>query len=114
MQTDRREFVALCGGVFAGSLLAAGPAVARGLQASEPSSGGRKKVIIDTDPGVDDAFALLPAMSSPEIDLLAVTSATSPGCSRTRRPISEHRVWLRSPYLHGGIFTPHTRCRVNQ
>lgn len=74
MQTDRREFVALCGGVFAGSFLAAGPALARGLEASEPSSGGRKKVIIDTDPGVDDAFALLLAMSSPEIDLLAVTA----------------------------------------
>ena len=32
------------------------------------------KVIIDTDPGVDDAFALLLAMRSPELKVLAVTA----------------------------------------
>ena len=33
-----------------------------------------QKVIIDTDPGVDDAFALLLAMRSPELKVLAVTA----------------------------------------
>lgn len=34
----------------------------------------RKPVIIDTDPGVDDALALLLAASSPELEVLAVTT----------------------------------------
>jgi inosine-uridine nucleoside N-ribohydrolase len=33
----------------------------------------QRDVIIDTDPGVDDAFALLLAMRSPELNVLAVT-----------------------------------------
>ncbi|WP_158944189.1 nucleoside hydrolase [Granulicella sp. S190] len=32
------------------------------------------KVIIDTDPGVDDAFALMLAMRSPELNVLAITA----------------------------------------
>ena len=32
------------------------------------------KVIIDTDPGVDDAMAILLACAHPEIDLLGLTS----------------------------------------
>jgi inosine-uridine nucleoside N-ribohydrolase len=32
------------------------------------------KVIIDTDPGVDDAFALMLAMRSPELNVMAVTA----------------------------------------
>ena len=32
-------------------------------------------VILDCDPGTDDVFALLLALASPEIDLLAVTVA---------------------------------------
>jgi pyrimidine-specific ribonucleoside hydrolase len=38
-----------------------------------PASHGRRKVIIDCDPGVDDALALLFAMCSPEIKIEAVT-----------------------------------------
>ncbi len=34
-----------------------------------------KPIILDCDPGTDDAFALLLAIASPEIDLLAVTVA---------------------------------------
>ncbi|KAA2259532.1 nucleoside hydrolase [Solihabitans fulvus] len=34
----------------------------------------RTPLIIDTDPGVDDAFALALAAASPEVDLLAVTT----------------------------------------
>ena len=34
-----------------------------------------KKIILDCDPGHDDAFALMMAVASPEIDLLAVTTS---------------------------------------
>ena len=33
-----------------------------------------KKVIIDSDPGIDDAMAILFAHASPEIDLLGITT----------------------------------------
>ncbi|MDG1207667.1 MAG: nucleoside hydrolase, partial [Paracoccaceae bacterium] len=32
-----------------------------------------RKIIIDTDPGQDDAVALLLAMASPELDILGIT-----------------------------------------
>jgi len=41
-----------------------------------------RKVIIDTDPGIDDALALLLAFASPELEVLAVTVVA--GCSRFR------------------------------
>jgi len=34
-----------------------------------------KKVIIDTDPGIDDALALLLALESPELEILAITAS---------------------------------------
>jgi inosine-uridine nucleoside N-ribohydrolase len=34
----------------------------------------RKKVILDTDTGVDDAMAIILALSSPELDVLAITT----------------------------------------
>jgi purine nucleosidase len=70
MKADRREFVAMSAGFVAASLLH--PALSTAQPETAPP--GRKKIIIDTDPGVDDAFALLLAMSSPEFDLLAVTA----------------------------------------
>ena len=36
-------------------------------------NGLRKKIIIDTDPGQDDAVAILLALASPELDVLGVT-----------------------------------------
>lgn len=42
--------------------------------ASTSPRGGRCPVIIDTDPGIDDAIALALACASPEIDLLGVTT----------------------------------------
>src|SRR5215813_490003 len=41
----------------------------------DPGSAGRgpARVIIDTDPGVDDALALLLAMRSPELRIEAIT-----------------------------------------
>jgi purine nucleosidase len=53
-----------------------------------------KTVIIDCDPGQDDAIALLLAMASPEdLELLAVTTVagnvSEPACSRNARKILE-------------------------
>jgi inosine-uridine nucleoside N-ribohydrolase len=41
--------------------------------ASQGNGGGPHRVIIDTDPGVDDAFALLLAMRSPELKIEGIT-----------------------------------------
>jgi purine nucleosidase len=38
-----------------------------------PASAAAKKVIFDTDPGTDDALALMLALNSPELDLRAIT-----------------------------------------
>ena len=35
---------------------------------------GRQKIIIDTDPGQDDAVAILLALASPELDVLGITA----------------------------------------
>lgn len=50
-------------------LLVGGPSAS----AAEGGSTGPRKVIIDTDPGTDDAMAILLALSSPEIDVQAFT-----------------------------------------
>ncbi|HWV41050.1 nucleoside hydrolase, partial [Pseudorhodoplanes sp.] len=34
----------------------------------------RQKIIIDTDPGQDDAVAILLALASPELDVLGITA----------------------------------------
>lgn len=34
----------------------------------------RKKIIMDMDPGVDDALAIIMALRSPELEILAVTA----------------------------------------
>jgi hypothetical protein len=53
-----------------------------------PAFGAAKKVIIDTDPGTDDAMALMLALNSPELDVRAVTvvpgnvTAKHPGSRR--------------------------------
>ncbi|MEV4311167.1 nucleoside hydrolase [Actinocrispum sp. NPDC049592] len=45
-----------------------------------------RRLIIDTDPGVDDAFAIALACASPEVDLLAVTTvAGNIGIEHTTR-----------------------------
>jgi inosine-uridine nucleoside N-ribohydrolase len=69
----RRQFVASSAALSLGSLVprlnaAGGPA--RGPQ---PSGRGPFRVIIDTDPGVDDALALLLAMRSPELQIEGIT-----------------------------------------
>lgn len=59
----RRTFVAASAGLAA----AAAVTPARG------QTGAPRRVIIDTDPGVDDAFALLLAMRSPELKIEGIT-----------------------------------------
>lgn len=68
----KREFVAASAGLMAGGL--AGPAFAQAPGApGRMSAGASRRVIIDTDPGVDDAFALLLAMRSPELKIEGIT-----------------------------------------
>ncbi len=38
-----------------------------------------RKILIDCDPGVDDALALLLALSAPEAEVLAVTTVAGNG-----------------------------------
>src|ERR1700682_4503170 len=72
----RRQFVA-----SSSAALAAGGFVPQALAASSPAAGqtnqttsrGPFRVIIDTDPGVDDALALLLAMRSAELKIEAIT-----------------------------------------
>jgi inosine-uridine nucleoside N-ribohydrolase len=71
----RRQFVA-----SSSAALAASGFVSQTFAASSPAAGqnqtagsGPFRVIIDTDPGVDDALALLLAMRSPELKIEAIT-----------------------------------------
>src|SRR6201993_830622 len=71
----RRQFVtSSAAAVVAGSLSPAALAheQTRGA-ADRPTSSSPSRVIIDTDPGVDDAFALLLAMRSPELKIEGIT-----------------------------------------
>jgi len=38
-----------------------------------------RKIIIDTDPGQDDAVAILLALASPELDILGITAVAGNG-----------------------------------
>jgi inosine-uridine nucleoside N-ribohydrolase len=73
----RRQFVASTAAVLAVGGVSAG-AVAQeqplGGTAERPKGAGVHRVIIDTDPGVDDAFALLLAMRSPELKIEGITA----------------------------------------
>jgi inosine-uridine nucleoside N-ribohydrolase len=72
----RRQFVATAGGALAASGFAAEALAATlplGGQSDQKATRGPFRVIIDTDPGVDDALALLLAMRSPELQIEAIT-----------------------------------------
>ena len=70
----RREFVtSSAAGVALGSLVHSTHAAALANQPGPQSGSGPFRVIIDTDPGVDDALALLLAMRSPELKIEAIT-----------------------------------------
>ncbi|MGB8581267.1 MAG: nucleoside hydrolase [Candidatus Sulfotelmatobacter sp.] len=67
----RRQFVtSSTAALFASSLAGAAPL---SQVSARDGAGGQSRVIIDTDPGVDDAFALLLAMRSPELKIEAIT-----------------------------------------
>jgi inosine-uridine nucleoside N-ribohydrolase len=67
----RRQFVAkTAAGVVATGLI---PGTQGSLMADQKDQGSGHRVIIDTDPGVDDAFALLLAMRSPELKIEGLT-----------------------------------------
>ena len=88
-ETNRREFLAGSVGAIAAAKLgskfaAAGegggarsslPYGAAGASLSEvaPTPAAPLRVIIDTDPGVDDALAILLALRSPELKVEAIT-----------------------------------------
>lgn len=76
IKPNRRDFLGFCGGTLLTGMLEKS-ALMLGENKHEgkiESRGIPKKVIIDTDPGVDDAFALLLAMRSPELNILAITA----------------------------------------
>jgi inosine-uridine nucleoside N-ribohydrolase len=66
---DRRQFLTGSGLVMAGLFTRSDF-----LSAQASGGGTAQKIIIDTDPGVDDAFALLMAMRSRELNILAITA----------------------------------------
>lgn len=65
----RRQFV----GSSAAAVVASRFAGTFSQTAASGTPGRQSRVIIDTDPGVDDAFALLLAMRSPELKIEAIT-----------------------------------------
>ncbi len=72
----RREFVAASSAGLALGGLAGSPLALRAQGNDSVSKGngsGPHRVMIDTDPGVDDAFALLLAMRSPELKIEGIT-----------------------------------------
>ncbi len=76
----RREFVTTSAAAMGASSLASGFALpAQAAQASDSGQPAKRtdrgpfRVIIDTDPGVDDALALLLAMRSPELKIEGIT-----------------------------------------
>jgi len=51
----------------------------------------RTRVVIDTDPGVDDAVAILLALASPELDVVALTTVTG-NVDLTRTTLNARRL----------------------
>ncbi len=76
-RVTRRQFVTTSAAAIAAGSLAAGfVPTARAYDQVQPGQkrdGGPFRVIIDTDPGVDDALALLLAMRSPELKIEGIT-----------------------------------------
>jgi inosine-uridine nucleoside N-ribohydrolase len=77
---SRREFLGASAGIALGGFLGEALAAPGGRTASLAShtavtapSPSPRRIIIDTDPGVDDAFAILLALRSPELQVEAIT-----------------------------------------
>lgn len=71
---------------------------------------GRHKVIFDTDPGVDDALALLYLLRHPDIDLVGVTTVfgNAPVSLTTRNARFLLRSWRHEVPVHAGAATAMT------
>ena len=70
----RRQFVTTSAtGLAASAIVAGAPSAFSAGSMDQANAGGAHRVIIDTDPGVDDALALLLAMRSPELKIEAIT-----------------------------------------
>ena len=71
----RRQFMATATGGMAASALFRNATALASLseQMEKPGNTSPSRVIIDTDPGVDDALALLLALRSPELKIEAIT-----------------------------------------
>jgi purine nucleosidase len=126
IELGRRQFLAGCGtammaGVF-GNLAAETVLGQSAARPGAPVGVVPRRIIIDTDPGVDDAFALMLAMQSPELKIEAITAVagnvplklTLPNalrmveiCGRTEIPVAGGasgplvRKLITAAYVHG-------------
>jgi pyrimidine-specific ribonucleoside hydrolase len=74
LNMTRRQFVTTATAAVAGNTFLRNPLlIDSSLQTERPTSNNPTRVIIDTDPGVDDALALLLALRSPELKIEAIT-----------------------------------------
>ena len=66
--------------------------------------------VIDTDPGIDDALALLLAWGSPELDVLALTvvAGNAPLADTARN--AARLVAVRRPARPSSLWGPRPRC----
>jgi inosine-uridine nucleoside N-ribohydrolase len=71
---DRRHFVTASTAGLGLAALGAATGATLAANAQQSAARGPDRVIIDTDPGVDDAFALLLAMCSPQLHIEAITA----------------------------------------
>jgi len=70
---NRRQFVTTSAAGLVASALTPSAFSMNASEMDQSNAGGAQRVIIDTDPGVDDALALLLAMRSPELKIEAIT-----------------------------------------
>ena len=77
-----------------------------------------RKILIDCDPGVDDALALLLALSAPEAEVLAVTTVAGNGpvdiCTRNALRVLEVVRPEGAPSVHEGASTPISGVEVER
>lgn len=70
----RRRLLVGAAGIGTGAALTSIAGYASPLMPQSGASGGPRRIIIDTDPGVDDALAILLALKSPEVKVEAITA----------------------------------------
>lgn len=76
---------------------------------------GRRRVIIDTDPGIDDTLALFLALKSPEIEVVGITTifgnVTTPRASVNARLLTEMCGHHHVPVVEGALCALLVRVR---